>query len=251
MAESSAGTYAALAQLAVSFYDSYNKRQVAQANDAAAASVAAARSRVRDASNMAASGHADLQRFMLSLNNQAQRASAEKSAAALRAQIGAQNDNLAARTFEGRLSAATRQGQVTAQAAAMGVTGGSTALVAGTLALAQARQEYADRRSQEMRDSGLAIQSAATSASSIAGMDQRTVFAAFDRTVDSPVRSTASGDLFTDLLYAVDKVGARRVVNAAEDASTRLSGIFNAPPAWPDQTEAETARLNRLGDANG
>ena len=243
-----ANTYLALAQLAVSYYDSQNRRAVDRSNDRAAEAVYSARTRVRAAARTAAAGRADLERFRQSLNNQATRKAAEQSAAALRANIGAQRDYLTARTFEGRLAGAQRAGEVQAQAAAAGVAGGSTALVVGTQQLALARQEYSDKLEQERRDSGSAIQSAAISASSIAGMDQRTVFAAFDRTVEAPPVRTAQGSAWTDLITALGSIGPKRLANAAEDAFGDIRGLFKDDPygpSYPDQTPNETARLNR------
>jgi hypothetical protein len=244
------------AQLAVSFFESYNQRKVDEANDAAAEAVYQARNRVRAAENTAAAGRGDLERFRQSLNNQATRKQAEQYAAALRAQIGAQRDSLAATTFEGRIAAANKAGQTQAQAAAAGVSGGSTALVVGTQQLARARQEFADKRMQEMRDSGLAIQSAATSASSVAGLDQRTIFTTFDRTIESAPRATASGNMLTDLIYAIGSVKPQRLANAAEEAYGAVRGAYDrwtAPSfnSWPDQTAAETARLARNNETLG
>jgi hypothetical protein len=246
-----ANTYLALAQLATSYFNSQNLRAVDRANDRAAEAVYSSRRRVRDAARTAAAGRADLERFKQSLNNQATRAAAEQSGAALRANINAQRDYLTARTFEGRLAGAQRAGEVQAQAAAAGVTGGSTALVVGTQQLALARQTYADKLAQERRDSGAAIQSAAVSASSIAGLDQRTVFAAFDRTVEAPPVRTAQGSGWTDLITAISSVGVKRLANAAEDAYGEIRGLFKDDPygpSYPDQTPNETARLARQNE---
>lgn len=248
----SANGYMVAAQLAVSFYESYNQRKIDDTNDRTAKSVYAARSRVREAENTASAGRADLERFRQSLSNQSQRKAAEQYAAALRAQIGAQRDSLAATTFEGRIAAAQRSGEVQAQAAAMGVAGGSTTLIVGTQQLSRARQEFSLTRQQEMRDAGTAIQAAGTSASSVAGLDQRTIFTTFDRTQETAPQSTSNGGLLTDLIYAIGHTRTDRLVSAAEEAYTGLRGLFKDEPnygGWPDQTAAEDARLQRQNDS--
>lgn len=174
-----------------------------------------ARAKVQAAGNFREAARADLARFNQGLNNRRVRKQGTEREVTARAAVLAQRDAQSGRTFESRVGAAERAGQLAAVAAASGVSGGSYDVLAGAMALQQARQEMSSKRAARARDYGLEIDATEAAASAVAGLDNRTVFATIDRAVEPGPTRRVGGSWFDDVIKS--GVGPKGLVAAAED----------------------------------
>lgn len=207
-----------LLQVGTSILGGKGERALDRTRVGAERAVQQARSKVQAASNFREAARADLARFNQSLTNRRVRRQGTEREVTARAAVLAQRDAQSGRTFESRIGAAERAGQLAALAAASGVSGGSYDVLAGARALQQARQEMNARRAGRARDYGLEIDATEAASSAVTGLDNRTVFATIDRAVEpGPVRRVG-GAWFDDVIKS--GVGAKSLAAAAEDIQT-------------------------------
>jgi hypothetical protein len=204
-----------LLQVGTSILEGKGERDLDRARQKADQSAVNARAGVRRASNFRAAAQADLARFTQGLNNRRMRKQATTREATARAAVLAQRDARSARSFEGRIAASERAGALAAMSAAAGVSGGTYDVLAGAQALQQARQEFSARRAGRAQDYGLEIDSAEAADSAVAGLDNRTVFATIDRSVENPAQRRVGGSVFDDIIKS--GVTPQGLVAAAED----------------------------------
>lgn len=207
-----------LFQVGASILEGKGERALDRTRVGAERVVQAARARVRSAINFREAARADLSRFTQGLQNRRVRKQGTEREATARAAVFAQRDAQSAKTFEGRIMASERAGALAAMAAASGVSGGTYEVLAGAQALQQARQEYSSKRAARARDYGLEIDSADAASSAVAGLDNRTVFATIDRSVEAGPTRRVGGSWWDDV--AKSGVPARDLATMAEQIQT-------------------------------
>lgn len=235
-----------LFQVGTSILSGKGERSLDRARVRAEQSVIDAQGRVRNASNFRAAAQADLGRFMQSYSNRRTRKQATDRQATALAAVLAQRDSLTAGNAERRLAAAEQAGGLAVAAARAGVVGGSYDVMQGAIALQTARQEFSANRAGRARDYGLTVDSTEAARSAITGLDNRTLFATIDRTVDAQAQRRVQGNWVQD----VAKSGVK-----AADLAQAVEGIYNAAKPYTDRlldyTGLSTKFDEYFGDKGG
>lgn len=237
------GTLAAaftVAQIGASLYAGSQKRKTGRAAAAAQNAVNEASQKVRDAANAASAAEARLQNTVQFFTNRRGAKYASRREATAKAAIAASREGDSAGTFERKIAASATAGALAAEAAWSGTTGGTTDIIAGNMALAQARQEEAVRRQGRARDYGLTLDASGAAESIVQGVDNRTVFATLDRSVATQAVSQVGGSAYNDFMRSAEP-GA--LLKAAETIQTGAEALYKK---WT--TPADTYAESITGD---
>ena len=220
-----------LAQVGASLVNAAGERSLDRTRVRAENEVREATIKVRAARNVAAAAKSDTARLNQSINNKRIREAAVATQAAAQGALALQREARSARTFEGRIRAAEDAGALAAKASFLGVTGGSFAAVASTMALQRARQEYATDKAGRLQDYGLEVRARGAASASLTGLDTSTLFATIDHTAPPPEATRrVGGNFLTDLVNAVSSIDPKKAVDTAEDVFSQFRTTPQAAP---------------------
>ncbi len=170
-------------QVGMSLWQGREARALAGTQRQVNASIQKAQKGIQTAGNFRAAAFADLGRAVQSVQNRRMRAQATRREAAGRAAVLAQRDADSAGSFERRIGASEQAGALAGLAVNQGVVGGSYDIIQSARSLAEARQQFADKRAGRARDYGIEVDSADAARTAVTGLDNKTVFATLDRSV--------------------------------------------------------------------